>query len=416
VLANLHTFAISLIIGLLIGLEREHRRPEGIKTIGVRTFVLFALLGTFAALLEHGALAISISLFVFGLILLSYWNASAHRQENPDLGITTEIAAAIVFCLGFMAVQDSMVAAILGSIVLLLLIEKKRLHTFSREQLKPRELEAVGILVAFMLVLPFLPNQTIDIWQLFNPRKFGTLIAIIALIQFGGYVAVRLLGHRLGMSLTGFFGGLVSSTAVFATLPEALRSHPERIRAVMALAILSVTAMLIETSIILFVASSSFFSAVLWPLLSMIVVGSLSAILLLMHATPEDQQAHVHSPRNPLNITSILRLSLFMGAMITLVALARHYVGTEGTLLVSFFGGLFEVHGVTLATALLYSNKILSLPNASNLLAFALLASFVSKFFLLWTLTPVRFALQTSLLLIAMMVTGAIVALSIQII
>lgn len=406
-LTDFHTFAISLIIGLLIGLEREQSHPEGTKTFGVRTFILFALLGSFAALLNQPLLAFSVSLFVFGVILFGYWRGTAQRQEHPHIGITTEVAAAMVFCLGYLTLQNPMMSAIMGSVLLLVLIEKKRLHEFSRETLRPREIEALSILLILMLVLPLLPNKTIDPWQLFNPRALGLLISMIALIQFGGYVAMRLLGHRIGMSLMGFFGGLISSTAVFVNLPHTLQAHPTLIRPTMALALLSTVGMLVEIAIILFAASKPLFITMIWPIVAMIVTAS-GAAFLLMRITIEPQE-QLTLPRNPLNLLAVLRLFLFMAVIITSVALAKHYVGTEGTLLISFLGGLFEIHGVTLATALFYSGGKVSLINACWVLVVAILASFVSKFFLLWSLMPRHFALYTSLLLLGLIAIGGMV-------
>src|SRR5579871_1837762 len=228
ILESLHAFAISLVIGLLIGLEREHSHPKGIKAMGVRTFVLFALLGTLAAKLDDPALAISISAFVFAIIILGYLRTTTLTLKYPDMGITTEVSAGIVFCLGFIVLHAPLVASILGAIVLLVLLERRRLHKFARKKLMPHEIEAAVILFIFMLgVLPSLPDRTIDPWNLFNPRNFGILMTMIAVIQFGGYLSIRLFGDRLGMAVTGILGGFISSTAVFTTLPKMLRDHPK---------------------------------------------------------------------------------------------------------------------------------------------------------------------------------------------
>lgn len=69
-------------------------------------------------------------------------------------------------------------------------------------------------------------------------------------------------------------------------------------------------------------------------------------------------------------------------------------MGPKGIFLVAFLGGLFEIHGITLATALLYLAHQLPINNASLVLYTAIMAVFVSKIFLLWSLTPYRFALR----------------------
>lgn len=405
-LETLLSFAISLLIGLLIGIEREHSHAEGVQPIGVRTFILFALLGTLAATLNEFSLIITISAFVFTIILLGYLR-STKITRKIDIGITTEISACIVFCLGYMTPSANLIAITISAFVLLILVERQRLHTLARKKFKPHEIEATIILVIFALgILPILPNHTIDPWDLFNPRNFGILVVTIAAIQFIGYISIRLFGERFGMAITGFLGGLVSSTAVFANLPHALHSHPELKLAIIASAIVATLAMLIEIMIIIFIASSSLFFFIMKPMLVMVVISIVFAIILLHFQKIKEHTISTLS--NPLNLLSIVRTSVFIAITLIIIAIAKRFVGTEGVLLVSFLGGLFEIHGISLATALLFLDHHLTASTACLVLYTALLASFISKFFLLWSLTPIRFALQTSLLLLVILVGGGV--------
>jgi uncharacterized membrane protein (DUF4010 family) len=269
-------------------------------------------------------------------------------------------------------------------------------------------MEAAIILIVFALgILPILPNQTIDPWHLFNPRNFGILIATIAAIQFGGYISIHLFGERFGMALTGFLGGLVSSTIVFATLPSILRTHPHSIPAIIASAILATLAMLVDIIIIIFVASPTLLSYIIWPMVTMFAVGAISTMILLHY---QKIKKHIRpSLSNPLQPLSILRTSIFIGLILILIAIAKRYMGTKGILFISFLGGLFEIHGISLATALLYLGDQLKINDARLVLYIAILASFVSKFLLLWGFTPYRFALQTSLFLLVILVSGGVI-------
>lgn len=403
----LSSFVISFLIGLLIGMEREQSHPEGTQAIGVRTFILFSLLGTLAASLDQFALTITISAFVFTMILFTYYHSTIQTKIKNDNGITTEIAAGIVFCLGFMIPSANLAAIIISAFVLLVLIERKRLHLFARKKFKPHEIETAVLLIIFAFgFLPILPNRTIDPWDLFNPRNFGILIVTIAGIQFAGYVAIRLLGARFGMALTGFLGGLVSSTAVFASLSPSLNTNPKFKLAIMASAISAILAMLVEIVAIVLVASPTLLLFIITPILVMSIV-SMGMVICLLHY--QKKQSHFHSKiSNPLNLLSVLYTSIFIGLTLILIAIAKRFIGTEGVLLISFLGGLFEIHGISLATALLYLDQHLTINMARLILYTAILASFVSKLFLLWSLTPAKFALQTSLFLLGILVSGGI--------
>ena len=407
-LDTLLSFTISLLIGLLIGIERERSHPEGAQFIGVRTFTVLSILGTLVAVLNQVGLTITASAFVFGMLLLNYYRSTSNLEKNLDIGIVTEITAGITFCLGYMVSTSPLITVTVSAIILLVLIERKRLHTLARKKFKPHEMEVAIVLIIFTLgVLPLLPNRTIDPWQFFNPRNFGLLLTTIAAIQFGGYVAIHLFGERLGIAFTGFLGGLVSSTAVFVQLPDTLRKHSEFTLTIMASCILATIATLVEVIIIIFVASPSLLINIIFPISSMIVVGALFIILLLYY----QKVTIVHSVRlsNPISLTAIVRTSFFIGLMLILIAIAKRFISIKGILLVSFLGGLFQIQGISLATALLYLGKQLSVHDVRLVIYVAILASFISKFILLWLLTPRRFAFQTSLFLLGIMGCGSVV-------
>ncbi len=308
-LGILFPFVISLLIGLLIGIEREHSHAEGVQPIGVRTFILFSLLGTLAATLNHIALTITISAFVFSIILFGYFRSTERHRKKIDIGITTEVSAAIIFCLGYLVPTASLIAITISGFVLLVLVERQRLHRLARRKFKPHEIETTIILIIFALgILPILPNRTIDPWDLFNPHNFGTLIVTIAAIQFAGYIAIRLFGERFGMAIMGFLGGLVSSTAVFANLAHTLRSHPTLTRAIMASAMLATLAMLFEMITIILVASPTLLIFIIQPLLVMSIVCLVFAIFLLHY---QKTNGHKNSlVANPLNFLSVFNSTL----------------------------------------------------------------------------------------------------------
>lgn len=403
------SFIISLLIGLLIGIERERSHPEGVQPIGVRTFILFSLLGTLAATLNQPLFTISISTFVFGIILLGYLCSTSKLRKKIDIGITTEISAGMVFCLGYLVPQAHLVAITISAIVLLILLERKRLHELARKKLKTHEIESVIILIVFALgILPLLPNKVIDPWGFFNPRNFGILVVTIAAVQFGGYIAIRLFGERMGLALTGLLGGFVSSTAVFANLSHTLKTYPKSQSAIMASAIFSVLAMLVEVMIIVFVASQELFLFIIKPLFGMAVVDVCAAILLMKFQKVE---RHAAQPiAKPMNLSFLFLTSLVIAFTLVLIAVTKHYVGTEGILATSFLVGLFEIHGISLATSLLYLDHHLALEAARSVLYMALLATFVSKLFLLWIFTPIRFAWKTSLCLLVIVASGVLIS------
>ena len=102
-LATAGDFAISVLLGALIGIEREKRKSEEDDTghvAGLRTFTLLALLGAVAGWLERETSApwILAAAILGALVIVGYF---INAKPGPDdKGLTTEIAAMVVFLLG----------------------------------------------------------------------------------------------------------------------------------------------------------------------------------------------------------------------------------------------------------------------------------------------------------------------------
>lgn len=177
-------FLLSFLIGFLIGIERERSQVEGIKAIGMRTFILFALLGTLSAKIQAPVLTLSVSLFVFTAILLSYFRTTQNTQKTNDSGITTEMAAATVFLLGYLILEHRTLSISIAVAILLILYGRPSLYRFAREKITAKEIEAsITIIIISLAIISFLPDKTIDPWNLFNPQNFGIIFLILASLQ-----------------------------------------------------------------------------------------------------------------------------------------------------------------------------------------------------------------------------------------
>ena len=182
-------FGLAGVLGFLIGLEREMRGEKGV-TLGIRDFVLFALLGALAGYL--GTLYGSAWLVIAGLaavlvlIMASFW-----AERDHGSGITTEIAAVITFFLGVLIMHGSTDIAIALSIVTLaVLIPKQQIKQF-RARVQKHELHAVVLFLTItFIVLPVLPNQPLD-------HYLGFTVATVTEVDAeNGQVRLKLLADK----------------------------------------------------------------------------------------------------------------------------------------------------------------------------------------------------------------------------
>lgn len=154
-------FGLAGALGFLIGLEREMRKDQNV-TLGIRDFVLFALLGAIsgylALLLEAPWMILGCLVVFLALILSSFWST---RDHGP--GITTETAAFVTFLLGVLIMYDSTEIAIALSIVTLAVLAPKEQIKRFRASVQMHELRAVILFLTItFIVLPVLPTQSLD--------------------------------------------------------------------------------------------------------------------------------------------------------------------------------------------------------------------------------------------------------------
>ena len=357
-------FALALLIGALVGIEREMRQaeegPQGVG--GLRTFTLFAIVGAVSAWLSEQLhtpwIFIAALLAVSSGIFAGYF---IHAQAKPgEAGMTTELAGIAVMLLGGTAMLGhGGLAVALAIAVSVVLAYKQPLHGLVAKIGRADLLAGLRLLVATFIVLPLLPDEPIDPWDALNPYKLWLLVILIAGLSLAGYVATRWLGSGRGTALTGLTGGLVSSTAV--TLSFARRSGEEGAAADASLLacgiLLAWTVMFVRVLVEVAVVNA----ALLRPLLLPFLVMGAAALLLAaffylrrMRAARQKGDAAGESEvplTNPFSLTSAAKFAAFFAVVLLVVALVQRYFPGQGLLVVAAVAGLTDVDAITLSMA-----------------------------------------------------------------
>ncbi|HEU0200796.1 MAG TPA: MgtC/SapB family protein, partial [Burkholderiaceae bacterium] len=186
------TFATSGAIGLLVGLERE-RNPAA--KAGLRTFALIALLGTLSAQLAQAVdsgWVVALGLGVVGAAIAGAYFVDP-RSATGDAGLTTVIAAMVVFCLGAINFHGHRALAVtLGVAMTALLHFKVELEGAAR-RLSPRDIRSMLQFAAVsVVILPLLPNEAYGPYAALNPFHIWLMVVLISGVSLAGYVAWRL--------------------------------------------------------------------------------------------------------------------------------------------------------------------------------------------------------------------------------
>jgi uncharacterized membrane protein (DUF4010 family) len=345
-------FATALLIGALIGAEREKRKSEDGEGIGLRTFILIALVGAVAGFLSRGGVPwvlLAAFLPVSALLFAGYWLVS--RVQDRTFGLTTEIAAVAVFLLGAMTMLGHRELAIgLGVVTAAVLAYKQPLHGLVAKLGWDDVYAGVRLLVATFIILPLLPDRTLDPWEALNPYKLWLLVILISSLSLVGYVATRWLGAGRGTALTGITGGLVSSTAV--TLSFARRSRDEPAAgATFACGILLAWAVMFGRVLVLVLAVNV---GLVYPLVAPFAAMGLLTLLaawLLYRRSGATAQPQDLPLRNPFSLTAAVEFALIFAAVLLLVKLTQFYFPGGGVYIVAALAGLTDVDAITLSMA-----------------------------------------------------------------
>ncbi len=206
---------IAVLIGVLIGLEREHSKPANEKTFaGVRTFPLISILGFVAALISSIT-----SFWIYFAIFIGYSSlittAYVFSAKFGRPGGTTEISTILVFILGSLVYWNYVVlAAIIAVVVATFLTLKLQLHRFVGKVSEEDLYATIKLAIITVIILPLLPNREIGPLNILNPQMIWLMVIFISGISFIGYIFIKVFGQNKGIPITGLMGGLVSSTAV----------------------------------------------------------------------------------------------------------------------------------------------------------------------------------------------------------
>ncbi len=397
-------YLIAGAIGLLVGIERE-KAHTGRNTMGVRTFLLMSLLGALAGDMRDSWVAILLTSFTLGLIVVSYFTQTNTSTSKVDRGLTTEVAAGVVFALAFVAHESPALSAILGPAVAVILYSKKTLHRFTNA-IKPAELEAgLMILLAGVVVIYIVPDKIVDPWGIFNPRKFGYIILTLAVLEFLSYALAKAVGEKNGALIAGFFGGFVSSTAILLSSARQAQSAPKKQWSLVSTALAAKLAAFIQLFFIVGLVSFPLLLRVGVPAGAGFLVGTAALFIV---ARKKEQASAALELRSPLDWRGVLRLSFVLGAILALISAAKIWFGDMGTFTLSFVTGFFELHGVSLANATMYSSNQISLEAASTGILLATIGSLVAKTVIAWMIGGFRFARALAVVFVPMIVAIAL--------
>lgn len=413
----LQGLGIALGIGLLIGLERGwHGRAaaDGGRVAGVRTFGLLSLMGGVCALLsEHYGAWVLLGgiLGVALLIAAGYWLGV---KRDPAIGITTEVAALLTFVLGAAAVAGFPYVAVAAAVVTTILLGTKSLLHEGVARLSQEELYAIfKLLLIALVLLPILPDGQYGPWGALNPYVIGWLILLLAGLSFVGYFAIGLLGPQRGILWTGFFGGLLSSTALTLNFSRLGRQR-RQLSDLLAIGILIASATMFPRVLVEIAVVNPGLLAALSPVLVAVTSVAYAGAFWLWWRGRQSFGAGVAPDadlglRNPFELGSALRLGLLLVVIMVLARVLAQIWGDAGVYVLSAVSGLADVDALVLSLAKMAAQQDLSHSVATQGIVIAIVVNSLVKNLLAFAIGGVALGRQVALILLPALAVGMMV-------
>lgn len=374
---------VAMLLGAFLGIRREIQAHLSIKNrsfMGIRTMTLLCGLGALSTFFKSfPSLPIIFFLCIMALLVTAYAHGSFKMNR---IGITTELSAIITFWIGVLVGEGQAIMAIFLTILLAILNAfKDKLHGFVKT-LNLEEWTGALQLMAFSgAVLPFLPQDPIDPWGVIVPFNVWLLVILISGIGFSGYFLIKYFGARGGIPLTGFFGALISSTAVTTSLAaQSKNSKYTRLFVVGILVGLATMQVRVAFEILL-LGNAKMISGLIAVPLSMALAGGIAAYYHFRNADkiyfwetkPEIKL------KSPFEIKPALQFGAIFILVLLAVVLGKKYFGDSGVYAAATLSGIIDVDAIVLST--LESTKLgeLDFIVAKNSIALAIFTNTIIK-------------------------------------
>lgn len=409
--ADLDPFLAAMLIGALIGTERQKRIAEDrvIGVAGLRTFILIALLGALSAHLsaQYGQNFAVVALASFIVLASIGYAASANALGRVDF--IAAVAAVLTFVLGMLCILEDGIplAVALAILITWILATRSLTHRYVEALNETDILDTLKMGIIALVIYPLLPDDSLDPYGVLNPREIWLMVVLVSLIGYVGYILIRVLGAGRGLSLTGILGGLVSSTAVTMAMADEAKVNKEVMSSAVFATVIASCTMFPRLLFIVLVVNRDLFMELLPSLLAMTVTGLLMTYFFLRGdgATQKDLQV-----KDPFRILPALKFGAFFAFVLLASKVASIYFGDTGTYAASLVGGLADLDAITLSLATLAKTTLAGNIAVRSILL-AAMTNTVVKLIIAFLLGNSEFGRRIAIVFLPMMAAGIAVAL-----
>lgn len=312
------TLAMSFLVGL--ALREYYVAQQHVDYFGsVRTYTFIGMLGF--GLYQLGAdFAYAAGLAGLAAFLtVYYWRKSAAGKPGM-IGMLTALLTYLIGPLTLTAPAWFVLLFVVSA--LFALNAKERIRTLS-ESITQREVVTLATFLTLAgVVLPLLPREVIAPWLPLTPYQIWLAVVVSTGISYASYLLQRFAFPRQGLVLSGFLGGLYSSTATTFMIARRVRDSGAPLEVAAALIAPSSMMYLRMVGLVAIFDGNVVLAIGPWFLLLAAVTAGV-AVAMARRAPRAGRAAPFQSAseRNPLELPS----AALLAAMLVVMAVAARY-------------------------------------------------------------------------------------------
>lgn len=343
-------FILVTLFSLLIGLAQRkiNLKREGETTIfgtdrtftfiGILGFVLYILDRTDYVLFMGGGLVIGL------LLAINYY---AKQMKHNVYGVTSIVIALITYCLAPIVYTQPSWLYITLVVTVLLFTEMKSTLTDIAQRMNNDEIVTVAKFLAISgIILPMLPDKEIVKGISLTPYTIWFATVVVSGISYLSYILRKYVFRKSGILVSGFLGGLYSSTATISVLARKCRTAPKNeLTEYISAMLIAVSMMFFRFFILIFIFNRSTFD-ISYPYLLLMSVATM-AVALFMHYRWEKKKIEISNDSDESGNPLEFKVALIFAALFILFTVLTHYTlayaGNSGLNVLSFVSGFSDI-------------------------------------------------------------------------
>jgi uncharacterized membrane protein (DUF4010 family) len=341
-------FVLVTLFSLLLGLEQRRRniQLETEVLFGTdRTFTFIGILGYILWVLESENHYFYLGGFVIisALLCIYYFQK---MQIQRKFGVTAVLIALITYCLAPLVFTQPKWLVLIIVVTVLFLAELKETFTEVTRKFDNNEFLTLGkFIVIAGIILPMVPNEQIFTFIQITPYQVWLAVVIISAMSYFSYLLNKFVFPNSGIMITGFLGGLYSSTAttiIIARKSNEKTSTPHEYAASIILA----TSMMYVRIFILMVIFNTAIAGIILPYFIALFLITIATGFIIYNRRKQDApiaSTTIKDDRNPLEFKVALIFAVLYVAFTLITHFTIEKFGNGGLNILSYIAGLTDI-------------------------------------------------------------------------